>query len=266
MPHRSYLFVPADRPERYPKALATGAHAVIVDLEDAVAPDAKERARAALCEWLEGGGEGVLVRINAVSTPWFEEDLALCSRAGVAGVLVPKAERPPDLLQIAGIAAGKPLYPLIESAAGFQAAAAIAGVAGVERLMFGSIDFQADVGIDGDGEELLVFRSGIVLASRLAGIGPPVDGVSTAIDDLAALQADVTRARKLGFGAKLCIHPRQVATVNALFLPTPAEVKWARRVVDAARRANGAAVAVDGRMVDKPVVRKAEAIIAEAKA
>ncbi|MEO6319179.1 MAG: aldolase/citrate lyase family protein [Polaromonas sp.] len=131
----------------------------------------------------------------------------------------------------------------------------------VQRLVFGSIDLQLDLGISGDGEELLLFRSQLVLASRLA---PPVDGVSTAIGDTDQLQADTRRARRLGFGAKLCIHPKQVDAVNAGFSPMAEEIAWARRVRDAAAQAGGAAVAVDGKMIDRPVILRAEALLRQA--
>jgi len=259
---RSYLFVPADRPARYAKALASGADAVIVDLEDAVAPDAKDGARGSLEAWLTGpDARGVVVRVNAAGTPWFEDDLrVVCRSPHVSAVMLPKAERADDLARVAG----RPLLPLIESAAGFDALRQVAGAPGVERLVFGSVDFQLDLGIEGDGEELLYFRSRLVLASRLHGLAPPVDGVSTAIDDAGVLDADTRRARRLGFGAKLCIHPKQVDAVNRGFAPTAAEIAWAERVLDAAAKAGGAAVAVDGKMVDKPVLLRAEALLRQA--
>src|SRR5690606_21829985 len=130
---------------------------------------------------------------------------------------------------------------------------------------FGTIDFQVDLGMrDADEDDLLPFRTQFVLESRLASIGAPIDGVSTAIDDAERLAHDVQRARRLGFGGKLCIHPRQVAQVNALFAPNDDEIAWAKRVLEAAASAGGAAVAVDGRMVDKPVMLRAEAILREA--
>ena len=253
---RSYLFVPADRPERIAKALASGADAVIVDLEDAVAPAAKDAAREALRGWLAQADRRVVVRINGVDTPWFGADRALCRDAGVAAVMLPKAERAGDLAF-----EGKPVLPLIETAVGIDALREIASAPGVERLVFGSIDFQLDLGIEGDGEELLLFRSQLVLASRLAGLAPPVDGVSPAIDDTAALQANALRARRLGFGAKLCIHPRQVDVVNRALGPSDEELAWARRVLEASEKAGGAAVAVDGRMVDRPVILRAQALL-----
>ena len=142
----------------------------------------------------------------------------------------------------------------------------IAAAPGVTALVFGSIDFQLDVGMrDALPEELLPFRVQLVMGSRLAGIRPPVDGVSTAIDDAAGVRDDALRARRLGFGGKLCIHPRQVAVVNQAFTPSAAEREWAQRVVAVAASAKGAAVSVDGRMVDKPVLSRAQAILREAE-
>jgi len=260
---RSLLFVPASRPERFDKALAAGADAVIVDLEDAVAPHEKERARAALAAWLDPA-RPVLVRINAVDTPWFGEDLALCAHPGVAAVMLPKAEHIDDLARLRAAGAAQ-LVPLIESAAGMAALATIAAAPGVQRLAFGSIDLQVDLGMrDALEDELLYFRSRLVLASRLAGLQAPVDGVSTSLDDAERLRVDVLRARRLGFGGKLCIHPRQVEGVNRHFAPSEAEQAWARRVLEAAAAAAGAAVALDGRMIDKPVILRAQAILRDA--
>ncbi len=261
---RSYLFVPGNRPERFAKALAAGADAVIVDLEDAVPTAEKDAARAAVASWLSPA-RPVLVRVNAVDTVHFRADLELCRHAGVAGVVLPKAERldDPDLLAVTD--ATKPLLPLIETAQGLWNAPAIARTAGVQRLLFGSIDFQGDLNIRGDdGDQLLFFRSQLVWVSRVAGLGSPVDGVTTAINDAALVRADTLRARRLGFGGKLCIHPRQLAVVHAGFAPDAEELAWANRVLAAAAEADGAAVAVDGRMVDRPVVQRAEEILAEA--
>jgi len=262
----SYLFVPANRPERFGKALTSGADALTVDLEDAVAPDAKVGARAALASWLAATPVRVIVRINGADTAWFEDDLALCELPSVRGVMLPKAERIEDLARVAAAAPRRELLPLIETAAGFDAARSIAQAAGVARLVFGSIDFQHDLGIHGDDEELLYFRSQLVLDSRLAGIEAPVDGACTAIDDPQRLADESLRARRLGFGAKLCIHPRQVDIVNRAFSPGDDEVAWARRVLQAAAEARGAAVALDGKMVDRPVILRAEAIVREVAA
>ncbi|WP_151639428.1 HpcH/HpaI aldolase/citrate lyase family protein [Noviherbaspirillum aerium] len=264
----SYLFVPGNRPERFAKACGSGAHAVIADLEDAVAPPDKPAARAAVAAGLPAA-QPVYVRVNGADTEWFRDDVEMCrtAGAGIAGIMLPKAERVEDLAWIASrVGAHLPLLPLIETAQGMWHAEAIARQPGVERLAFGSIDFQVDLGIQGDddgrGEELLHFRSQLVLVSRVAGIMAPVDGVTTAIDDAQRLRDDAARAHRLGFGGKLCIHPRQVELVNACFRPSEEEADWARRVLELAAGANGAAVAVDGKMVDKPVLLRAQAILA----
>ncbi len=262
---RSYLFVPADRPERISKALASGADAVIVDLEDAVAPSAKAAARDALSAWLDSPGAApVALRINAVGTPWHADDVRLAAHPAVAALVVPKAE---DAALLQALAAShKPLLPLVETAAGFDAVRHLAAVQGVQRLLFGSIDFQADLGIEGDDDALLFFRSQLVLVSRRAGLDSPVDGVTTAIDDNAAVVHDTARARRLGFGAKLCIHPRQVAAVNHGFTPSAAEIGWAQRVLAATAASASGALTVDGKMVDAPVLLRAQALLRRAGA
>lgn len=264
---RSYLFVPASRPDRFAKAIASGADAVVVDLEDAIPPDGKDAARAQLSEWMaQDAGHRVVVRINGADTEWFGQDLDLCASTCVAGVMLPKASAPSDLQRVRRAGPGRALLPMIETAAGFEQAAALARVEGVERLVFGSVDFQQDLGIAGEGEELLHFRSGLVLQSRLAGVAAPVDGVTIDIDDADRLACDAERARRLGFGGKLCIHPSQVAVVHRAFRPSEDELAWAARVVEAAEHARGAVLALDGRMVDKPVILQARTMLARALA
>jgi citrate lyase subunit beta/citryl-CoA lyase len=257
---RSYLFVPGDRPERFDKAFASAADAVIVDLEDAVSPDAKDAARAGVAAWLSPA-RPVLLRINARGTAWFAEDLRLARHPGVRGVVLPKAESADAVEEAA--AAGRPILPLIESGAGLDRVSGIAAAAGVQRLVFGSIDFMLDLGLSCEEDELAPARFELVRASRRAGLQAPVDGVTTAIDDLPRVKQDALRARRLGFGGKLCIHPRQVEAVNAALRPTEEELAWARRVAQAAAAANGAAVALDGRMVDRPVILRAQALLTE---
>jgi citrate lyase subunit beta/citryl-CoA lyase len=259
MKPRSYLFVPADRPQRFEKAIASGADALIVDLEDAVPPAHKDAARSALAAWLAGDGDAsVVVRVNGASSQWFEADRKLAvSSPRVRAIMLPKADGDSPWHAFAE----KPVLALVESAAGIESLRTIARAPQVRRLAFGSIDLQLDLGIEGDDDALLYFRSELVLASRLADLPAPVDGVCTAIDDARALATHVRRARRLGFGAVLCIHPAQVAAVNDGFAPTAEQLEWALRVTTAAAQADGAAVAVDGKMVDRPVLVRAQALL-----
>lgn len=262
MSHRSYLFVPGDRPERFGRALAAGADAVILDLEDAVAPERKAAARDAVARQLLAAVP-VLVRINGVLTEWAEADLQAMAGPGLAGVMLPKTANEDDLRYIAGrLPPGTPLLPLIETPSGILHAARIAAFPGVVRLAFGSIDFQVETGIQGDDTELLYARSHLVLASAAAGIAPPVDGVTTSTDDHERVLADTRRAQRLGFGGKLCIHPLQVAAVHQGFRPAPPDLEWARGVLAALAASGGGAIRYQGRMVDKPVVQRARQILA----
>ncbi|NVM91572.1 CoA ester lyase [Variovorax sp. SG517] len=270
---RAFLFVPADRPERHARALATGAGGVIVDLEDAVAPERKVQAREQLAASFAAlpaeDRRRLLVRINAAGTPWHDDDCAqvgaLAAQGLIAGIVLPKAERAADLSRLATAAGPSAvLVPLIESAAGLTAVDELATSPQVLRLAFGNLDFQADLGLacDADEVELVPVRLALLLASRRAGLAAPIDGVTPDWRDAARLAADTARARRGGFGAKLCIHPDQVAPVHAGLGPTAQELAWARRVVEAIQAAGGGVVSLDGRMVDAPVVRLAKRLLA----
>lgn len=264
MPDRSYLFVPGDRPDRFDKALNTGAHAVIVDLEDAVLPENKDSARRQVAQWLGTQGQPVYLRVNAVDTPWHGQDCALLQHPHVRGVMLPKSGNPAHLQQLArALQPGQTLVPLIETVEGWFNLQALSQCPRVERLAFGSVDFMADSGIQGDGAELDTVRTHLVLHSRLAGLLAPIDGVSLAIDDEQQLQADVLRSKRWGFGAKLCIHPRQIAAVHQGFAPSEKEIQWARKVLQALENGAAGAIAVDGKLVDRPVVLLAQSILAE---
>jgi len=258
---RSYLFVPGSRPDRFAKACAAGADAVVIDLEDSVAAADKATARAAIAAWLTPA-QPVFVRVNVANSEFFRDDLKLGGKPGIAGVLLPKAERIEDIHIVAEhFGAAVPLLLQIETAQGFRNAPAMAGAKCVQRLLFGSIDFQLDLGMAAEEDELLYLRSQIVLVSRLAGIQSPVDGVTTDINSPERVRADTLRARRLGFGGKMCIHPKQVPVVNECFAPTGEEVSWAKRVVDASAKVHGEATSVDGQMVDRPVLARAEKIL-----
>jgi citrate lyase subunit beta / citryl-CoA lyase len=258
---RSWLFVPGNRPERFAKARAAGADAVIVDLEDAVQPADKNMARDAVLSALDAA-QPVWVRINGSDTQWFVDDVGtLASHQGVAGIMLPKAESRQQIEAVLERAhASLTILPIVETARGMANLAEVCAAPRVLRVAFGTLDFQVDLGIDGDGEELHFFRSQIVLASRIAGIGAPVDGVSTTITDAVAIEADARRGRRFGFGGKLCIHPQQIEAVHRAFAYSEAERDWAARVLQAVSASGGAAVAVDGKMVDTPVILKAQRI------
>lgn len=267
---RSYLFVPASRPERIGKAIAAGADAVIVDLEDAVAPDAKAEARERLhAPWrtlqaqADSAGVALLLRVNGADSVYFAEDLAFCRDQDVQAIVLPKADNA-SLAALRAVHPDVPCHALLETAAGFADLPDVARTAGVTRLLFGSIDLMFDLDVGDDDLPLHYCRSALVLHSRAAGLPRPVDGVCTAIGDAQALAADTMRGRRFGFGAKLLIHPSQVDGVHAALAPSESELAWARRVVDQAAAAQGAAIAVDGKMVDRPVLERAQRIVAAA--
>ncbi|MGF6772320.1 citrate lyase subunit beta/citryl-CoA lyase [Paraburkholderia sp. GAS199] len=268
MIERSYLFVPGDRPERFQKAFATAAHQVVIDLEDAVAPEAKADARAGIAAWLRAGQteadrSRLVVRVNASGTPWHSDDIAMLREAGVSRVMVPKAEDAAQLDEIAARCVDHvALIALIESVAGVVRMREVAQAENVARLAFGSFDFTVDAGIEGMTRELDFVRSQFVIESRYADLPPPLDGVTLSTDDADTLGADVLDARRFGFGGKLCIHPRQVDAVNRGFAPGDAERAWATRVLAALAENPRGAIAVDGKLVDKPVVERARRILA----
>lgn len=264
----SFLFVPANRPERLSKALASGADMVIADWEDAVAPADKDSARSALlaaCVELSAAQRArLLVRINAAGTAWHAADvqaLAQLVQQGVAGAVVSKAESAAALAEVAQFAGSQcALVPLVESVAGLDAADALGRVPQVARLAFGHLDFQVDAGMQcgPDEAELLPVRMALVFASRRAGIARPIDGVTVDTRDAALTTADTQRGQRMGFGGKLCIHPSQVAPVHAVFSPTAEAVARAQQVVQAMAAAQGGVCVLEGRMVDAPVLQLAQ--------
>ena len=264
----TYLFVPGNRPDRFDKALASGADAVIFDLEDAVAMADKDRARDAVGEWIVSNQQlnaSIVVRINDAGSACFAADLELLRRAGVRYAMLPKAESAAQIAPVVAVLpSGGRVLPLIETARGVRDVDAVAAAVGVERLAFGTLDYAVDLDLSGDERGLLYAGSRIALASRCAAIATPVAGVTAALDDAPKLLADLDFARALGFGAKLCIHPRQVATVRNAMRPTAGEIDWARRVLAASSGAQGA-VQIDGRMVDRPVLLRAQSIVDRAE-
>jgi len=256
------LFVPGNRPERFAKAASSGADAIILDLEDAVAPDEKDNARASLSKTFTQ--LPVIVRVNAIGTPWHDEDIAAIIALAPTAVLLPKSEAGFALNALAERLHAKsiPLIALIETGLGIASARSVAALNNIERLAFGSIDYCTDLGCAHTRDALSSARSELVLASRLATIIPPIDGVTTSIDELALIQADARYAAEIGFSGKLAIHPRQVAAIHAGFLPTPTEIAWAEKIAETA----GGVGMVDGLMVDLPVRLRAAQILKRSQA
>lgn len=270
MRRRSYLFVPGDRPERFQKALDSGADAIILDLEDAVSANKKPQARQEVVEGLLEREDRFedhtsYVRVNAPDTEWFEADIEALAGVRPAGIVLPDAEKPDQLEQVRCRIPGARLVPIVESAIGVWDCRSLAEAPNVERLAFGDIDFRLDAGIEGTDVELLYARSRLVLACRVSGIAPPLDSVTSAMGQPERLAIDVDRAVKMGFGGKLCIHPEQVAVVNKGFSASEAQVDWARRVLEATGDGEKGAVRVDGEMVDYPVIKRARAIVQSAE-
>jgi citrate lyase subunit beta/citryl-CoA lyase len=262
-PARSWLFVPATRPDRFAKAAASGADRVILDLEDAVAPEDKVDARRGLMTATIPRQVPVYVRVNSALTPWFEEDLGVARTLAIRGVLLPKADSTAHVERaLAAITPEHVVVPIIETAAGLWNVLDVARCPRVERLVFGALDFTLDTGIqDADGAFDAV-RSRIVVASKVAGIAPPVDLVTLAIDDQDLLRRHAGRSRSFGFGGKLCIHPKQIPITNDAFRPSDEEVAWARAILDElATRPGDAVFSHNGELVDRPVIERAKQVI-----
>jgi citrate lyase subunit beta / citryl-CoA lyase len=257
------LFVPADKPDRFAKAIAAAQGAIIIDLEDAVAPEARSFARDQLANQaadLAGALVSVFVRINAVTTRDHAEDMALCAKLPLSGIVLPKSERGEHLEHVrAAIPRGQHVIALIETAQGIANLRQIAPKA--DRLAFGSIDFCADLGCAHERLALLGVRQSIVLESRLSGLPSPLDGVTTAVRDDALIRDDATHAAMLGFGGKLLIHPAQIAPAREGFAPSARDLAWAQAIVAAGK---GGASALNGEMIDAPVLIRAHAIIGRA--
>ena len=250
---RSFLFVPGHRPERFAKAAASKADLLILDLEDAVAPADKDGAREAVVAFLLNGG-AALVRVNGARSPWHDQDLEAV--AGLAaGLVVPKSESREDWSGTGDV----PVVPLVESARGLLDARHLLSDPQAVRPALGTIDLGAELGVSpDDSDALLHARSSLVLAASAVGVASPIDGVTAAFRDEAALVRDLEHARRLGFGAKLCIHPVQVDAVHRVLAPTDQEIAWAERIV----ALDGSAMNIDGHMVDAAVIARASKILA----
>jgi len=264
----TYLFVPGNRADRFDKAVASRAGAVIVDLEDAVAPDDKAAARDSFASWYRTCGtvaDRILVRINDDSTPWHDADIALVADTGVRGIVLPKTESASQIDRVASVLpASGFVIPLVETARGVVEVNTVARAARVQRIAFGTLDYALDLDLSGDDERGFIYPAcRIAVASRAAGIALPIAGVTSEIGNEAKLLADLEFARACGFGAKLCIHPKQVDSIHAALRPSESEIAWAKDVAAVAESSPGA-VQVAGKMVDRPVIAKALRILARA--
>ena len=289
---RSFLFAPGNHARRVEKALALGADAVILDLEDAVAVAEKIGTRKTVLEALARPRRCKgYVRVNGLTTPWCLGDLLAIVQPGVDGIVLPKVESASDL-RIAdwlignlererGLPAGGiDLMPIIETATGFAQLDRILDMRGLtvhsgacraKRVSFGAGDFTHDVGMTwtpGE-EELADLRVRLIVASRAAGLEAPIDTVWIHLQDAQAMRRSVERSLRMGFQGRLCIHPDQVSLVHEVFTPTAAEIARAERLVQAFQKAEAeglAAIQVDGVFVDYPIVHRAQKILATSKA
>ncbi|MDE0233747.1 MAG: CoA ester lyase [bacterium] len=281
---RSMLFTPGHRPDLIAKAVRSAADAVIVDLEDAVAINVKEEARANL-DSLPDSPIPYFVRLNGFQTGLMWEDLVAAAHAGAAGVILPKAEQREVMLEVCGAlsaletATGRPdgsiaLVPMIESAVAVENSFEILdGLPRVQAMMFGSAeqgDLVADLGVEWDptGTGLNYSRSRVLLAARAAGLPHPIDGVFMNYRDSEALRIESKMGRRMGYVAKLAIHPAQVSVINEVFTPTPEEVAHHRAILDLFERAEAkgtASIGADGQMIDYAVARTARSVLARAR-
>src|SRR6185503_6219859 len=276
-PLRSMLYVPGTRQDRFGKAMAAGADAVVFDLEDSVEPGQKEQARSLIAEFLATPSTGPLrlVRFNGIHSADGEADLEFfSSRTGFDGVLLPKVETVGLVELVARVfarhapgGAVPPLLLLLETPTAILRAGDIAVAdAPIAALLFGAEDFTAGLGVERttDGEELLFARGQIALAAAAAR-AEAIDAVFTDLNDMDGLRRDCRRARGLGFRGKMAIHPKQIDIINETFTPAPAEVERARRVIDAyetARAAGHAVTTLEGKMIELPIVERARRVLA----
>jgi citrate lyase beta subunit len=256
-PRRSILYLPGTNARAIEKARTLPADTVIIDLEDAVAPDAKEAARAAAVAAVDAGGWGgreIAIRVNALGTPWAEADFATVSAAAVDVLVVPKVDGPADAAQAVHLARGKPVWVLVETPRAVLKADAIAEVTGITGLIAGFADLTKDLRAKPgpDRLPLIYAASRIILAARAADI-LAFDGVYTDIRNAPGLEAEARQGVELGFDGKTCIHPDQLDTVNRLFSPSPEEVEHARGLIAAhhAALAEGKGVATfKGKLIE----------------
>ena len=264
----TWLYVPGDRPPVVTKALAAGADVVVIDLEDAVAPDRKEYARAATAELLAEPGPGIPihVRVNALDSPWAADDLrALAPLPGVSGLRLPKVTSAEEVVAVAERTDGVPLFALLETALGIERAFSIAAAhPALHGIALGEADLRADLGVRDDAG-LDWSRSRVIVAARAADLAPPPQSVHPDIRDLEGLAASCAHGRALGFLGRAAIHPRQLPVIENAFLPTDHELEQAETIVKAAMREEGAQALPNGQFIDAAVVAAAQRTLSLAR-
>jgi len=257
--NRSYLFAPGHNEKLLTRVFDAGADAVMLDLEDAVPEQAKDAARAMVASAL--ADRSAWVRINAVGTRWSEADLEAVGELAF-GIRIPKTESVDEVEWVKRRAPGKPLICAIESARGVLAAQEIAAVPGVRHLAMGGVDLQRDLNSSNGNVQTLYIRSHLVLASRAAGISPPIDSVYPRLDDEGGLTDQAQFARSLGFFGKSAIHPSQLAAIHETFTPSAPDIQWAQEVLAAFDGAGGEAVRLPtGEFIDLPVAERARHLL-----
>jgi citrate lyase subunit beta/citryl-CoA lyase len=256
---RSYLFAPGHNAKLLAKVFDAGADAVMLDLEDAVPPDAKAKARAMVAQVV--AERAAWVRVNTVGTAACEADLDAV--AGLAaGLRIPKVESADEAQWVAERAPGTPLICAIETARGVLAAAEIATVSGVRHLSMGGVDLRRDLNAGEGNLQTLYVRSHLVVVSRAAGLEPPIDSVYPRLGDDAGLREQAAFASSLGFFGKSAIHPRQLQVLHDVFTPTADELAWAEQVVEAFANSGGDGLQLaSGEFVDAPVAERARRLL-----
>lgn len=268
MAYRSLLFVPGARPDRFEKAIASGADAVCIDLEDAVAPPQKDEARAATLRFLAAPANGgaVGLRVNALSTIDGPKDIAAlaASAARPAFVMIPKAAGGRDVDDIRAALGGRcpPLWPLMETAEAYFVLPEMARAVGeAGGIMFGGADYSAAIGSDMGWDALYAARAAIVAAAALAGC-EAMDVPFLDVKDEEGLQEETRRVKAMGFTGRACIHPAQVSAINAIFTPSTDEISKAEKIRAAYEAAGGGVALLDGKLIERPVLRAAERVLA----
>lgn len=253
------MFAPGHDEKLLRKVFDAGADAVLLDLEDAVPPSLKSRARSLVVDVL--ANRSCWVRVNRPTTDDCARDLEALG-ALAAGLRLPKVESAADVGWVAERAPEVPLDCTVESARGVAAVHEIARAKGCSSMSYGGLDLAADLGIPGGNLETLFARSSIVIAARAAGKPPPSDGVHALINDEVGLRQETEAARRLGFFGKSAIHPRQVPIINEIFTPSLDELAWANRVVTAFAASGGVPTTLsDGQFVDLPVAERARRLL-----